>query len=267
MNALYLAWQDNRSRRWFPVGQLEVNYGSEPGADEYEFAYVEGVKEAEKTADFRPIVGFPELTKRYRSGGLFPIFQNRVMNAGRPDRPEYLRRLGLDDGADAVTELAVSSGLKHTDNFQVFPPLIVTNGGRFTYRCMAHGRRRQQPDAIRRTESLEPGEALNLSPQTDHPAATLAIKVCTQDGHHVGWLPRYLVDGLHQDGAWMVADAKATVAQVNLDAPLSHRLLIDFTGKLPPGFRMADLPQYQPIAPPAGDYPTNKSSGKNADTV
>jgi len=90
--------------------------------------------------------------------------------------------------------------------------------------------------------------------------------VSTEDGLHIGWLPRYLVDDLQQDGDWIVDDAKAVVVQVNHHAPISHRLLVDFTGKLPPGFRMEDLPQYQPIAP-AASYPTNKSSGRNADTV
>ncbi len=250
MDALYLAWQDSQSRRWFPVGKLVVHRDSEPGGDEYEFAYIGGVQDAQGTANFRPIVGFPNLTKRYRSVGLFPLFQNRVMNARRPDRPEYLRRLGLDDNADAVEELAVSSGLKHTDNFEVFPPLMAGNDGRFTYRCMVHGLRHRKAEAVRRIESLEPGEALKLSAQTDNSEAKLAIKVSAEDGHHLGWLPRYLVDDLQQDdGTWIVTDPQATVAQVNLGAPLSHRLLIDFSGKLPPGFSMEDLPQYQPIVP------------------
>ena len=268
MTTLYLAWQDSESRRWFPVGRLSASDDTDAAGQEYEFSYINGVKDARKSADFVPILGFSDLTEHYRSHRLFPLFQNRVMNERRPDRADYLRRLGLDTDADAMEELAMSSGLKHTDNFLVFPPLTASDDdGSFTYRCMAHGLRHTNPGATRRTESLEPGEALNLSAQSDNPAATLAIKVCTQDGHHIGRLPRYLVDDLLQDdGAWIVTDAKATVAQVNLDAPLSHRLLIDFAGKLPPGFRMEDLPQYRPLAPP-DDYPANKSSGRNADTV
>ena len=188
-------------------------------------------------------------------------------NERRPDRADYLRRLGLDTDADAMEELAVSGGLRHTDNFQVFPPLTADSyAGRFTYRCMAHGLRRRNRDFIQRTEFLEAGDALVLSPPQDIPTATLAIMVCTEAGHHIGWLPGYLVDDLHQNGDWLITDAKATVAQVNPGAPLSHRLLIDFTGKLPPGFRMEDLPQYRPLALPDA-YPTNKSSGKKADTV
>ena len=41
--------------------------------------------------------------------------------------------------------------------------------------------------------------------------------------------------------------------EVNRDAPLSHRLLVDFRGRLPVGFSpMRDLPQYQPIVTAEG---------------
>ena len=249
MDTLYLAWQDYRSRRRFPVGRLSACRGLGSEGTEYEFSYINGALKAQKEANFPPIPGFSKLDKQYRSGRLFPLFQNRVMNSARPDRPEYLRRLGLDESADPIAELAVSEGRRHTDSYQVFPGIAPDDcDGRFSYRCMTHGLRYSGVGAIRRTESLEPGELLNLFPAREAPTAALAIMVHTQDCHHIGWAPRYLVDDLQQDGAWMVTDAKAAVAQVNLDAPLSHRLLVNFSGKLPPGFRMEDLPQYQPIA-------------------
>ena len=251
MTTLYLAWQDHDSRNWFPVGRLTACRDGENAAVEYEFAYTNGASEAVAKANFLPIPGFPNLAERYGSDRLFPLFQNRVMNPRRPDRAEYLRRLGLDENADVITELAASGGSRHTDSYQVFPAIVRDAAdGRFSYRCLAHGLRYSGPDAIRRTESLEVGESLNLAPTKDTGTATLGVMVQTQDGHHIGWIPRYLVDDLQQDGAWIVTDAKAVVAQVNWDAPLSRRLLVDFTGKLPAGFQMADLPQYQPIAPP-----------------
>ena len=136
MTTLYLAWQDSKSRRWFPVGQLDADESVEPNA--YAFSYISGASDIRQDATFCSVPGFPELWRRYQSSRLFPFFR-------------------------------------------------------------------------------------------------------------IGWLPRYLVDDLQQDGVWTITDAAATVAQVNLDAPLSHRLLVDFTGKLPPGFRMDDLPQYQPL--------------------
>ena len=246
MTTLYLAWQDQRSRRWFPVGRL---VHGEKGLAEYEFTYVDGASQASEIAQFRGIPGFPELEGHYKSPVLFPAFRNRVMNLRRPDRPEYLRQLGLDDaGWDEVSELSVSGGFSHTDNFEVFPAIEPDTHGGFQTRFILHGLRHTNPDSIQRTESLQVGESLQVAFDLNNPAATHAISVRTSDHYVLGWLPRYLVDGLHQDDAWKVTDVKATVAQVNFEAPLSHRLLIDFSGKLPPGFRMEDLPQYQPIA-------------------
>ena len=247
MITLYLAWQDQRSHQWFPVGRLDADEDAPPGT--YEFSYVSGAKEARESAHFLPILGFPELTERYYSSELFPLFRSRVMNLRRPDRPDYLRQLGLDTaGWDMIAELSVSGGNSRSDSFEVFPAIEPDADGWFQTRFILHGLHHTNPDAIRRTASLEVGEWLFLSFELCNPDAVHAITVTTHDKYILGWLPRYLVDGLHQDNAWMVTDVKANVAQVNLDAPLGHRLLVDFSGKLPVGFRpMDDLPQYQPI--------------------
>ena len=159
--------------------------------------------------------------------------------------------MGLPEDTDVMSELAASGGQRRTDTYQVFPAIVPgADDGRFTYRCLLHGLRDAGAEAIKRTKTLHQGKNLNLVCDSDNPAA-LPGKVATGDGHHIGWIPRYLVDDLQQDGDWLVDDAQATVVQVNLDGPLSHRLLIDFSGRLPPGFRMEDLPQYRPIAVPA----------------
>ena len=161
----------------------------------------------------------------------------------------------------------VSGGSSHADSFEIFPAIEPDVDGQFVTRFILHGLRHTNPDSIRRTESLQVGESLQVAFDLNNPAATHAISVRTADHYVVGWLPRYLVDGLHQDDAWKVTDVKATVAQVNFEAPLSHRLLVDFNGKLPRGFRMEDLPQYQPITSPADASHTSKPSGKNTDTT
>ena len=254
MTTLYLAWQDADSRRWFPVGRLVAYHGNGIAAAGaaadvmYEFAYIKGARDAQQAAGFPPILGFPNLTQQYRSIRLFPLFQNRLMHPSRPDRADYLRRLGLPEETDAMSELAASGGQRRTDTYQVFPAIVPgADDGRFTYRCRLHGIRDVGAEAIKRTKTLHQGETLKLVCDSDNPAA-LPGKVTTGDGRHIGRLPRYLVDAVHQDDAWRITDAQATVAQVNLDGPLSHRLLIDFSGRLPPGFRMEDLPQYRPIA-------------------
>ena len=246
MNILYFAWQDDYSRSWYPVGRL-VYQKSEP--IEYEFAYVEGARRAEEKAGFRMVPGFPELNRLYKARSIFPTFRNRVMNLRRPDRPEYLSQLGLDIGNwDELSELSVSGGRIHSDTFETFPLIEPDEVGNFATRFILHGLRHTNDDSIRRSESLSVGDSLELAFELNNPVFKHAISVKTHDQYVLGWLPHYLVSGMHQDDVWMVSDVVTTVAQVNLDSPLSHRLLVDFIGKLPPGFNpMRDLPEYQPV--------------------
>ena len=247
MNTLYVAWQHPRSRQWFPVGRL-VHHEAEPA--EYEFAYLPGAEQAKDEAGFFMALGFPHFNHAYTAPAIFPMFRNRIMNLSRPDRPEYLAMLSMDPGNwDAVSELSVSGGRLHSDSFEVFPEIVPDVEGRFETRFVLHGLRHTNAPSIERTETLEEGEPLEVSFELNNPVAGHAISLRTRDHHVLGWLPRYLVDGMHRDNAWMVDDVEAKVAQVNRDAPLGHGLLVDFRGRLPVGFSpMRDLPQYQPIA-------------------
>ena len=249
MNILYLAWQDLGSRKWYPVGRLVSH---EVGHDEhkYEFGYLRGAVQAQREAGFFMAPGFAEFGRAYTAPVIFPAFRNRIMNLSRPDRPEYLAMLGMNpDSWDVVTELSLSGGRVRSDSFETFPGITPDESGHFATRFILHGLRYTNPDSIQRTESLDPGESLEFAFELNNPVATHSIIVMSRDHYVLGWLPHYLLAGMHEDNAWMVTDVEATVAQVNLEAPLSHRLLVDFRGRLPVGFSpMRDLPQYQPIA-------------------
>lgn len=244
MTTVYLAWQDSQSRHWYPVGRLVKN------ESDYEFTYVHGALHAKDSAGFLKIPGFPNLDKPYRAAELFPAFRSRTMNRSRPDRAAYLGQLGLDEAKwDAVTELSISGGQSRSDNFEVFPAIEPDGDGEFETRFVLHGMRHANRHAIERSETLKTGEHLRLSFELNNPADGHAILVHTDDYYHLGWLPRYLVDGMHQDDAWMVSNVAVSVAQVNYGAPLSHRILVDFSGKLPEGFNpMNDLEQFTPLA-------------------
>ena len=246
MTVLYLAWRDGKSRAWFPVGRL-VRLESEPVG--YEFEYIRGAERAKRLAGFSEIPGFPEMERRYTSPALFWTFRNRAMNPRRADRAEYLRHLGLDgDERDEMSELSVSGGRIRSDKFEMFPEIAPDADGRFASRFMPLGLGHANPDSIRRSESLKAGEPLVLSPESNNPFTGYAVSVKTRDHYTLGWLPHYLIHILHRDGAWLVADAAARVERVNPDAPLSHRALASFSGRLPPGVnQMAELEQYQPI--------------------
>ena len=249
MTTLYLAWQNLQNRLWFPIGRL-VQHEIERGG--YEFAYVRGAEQAKKLAKFREIPGFPQLYKQYLSDELFPTFRYRVMNSSRTDRPEYLRQLGIDVAKwNAITELSVSGGRSHVDNFEIFPAIEPDSEGRFRTQCILHGLRHTNQEGIEASEKLEVGDNLRLAFELNNPTTTHSLLVYTQNYSPLGWLPQYLIDCMQQENTWMVTDVNIAVAQVNLDAPLSHRLLVDLSGQLPKGFSpMQDLEQYQPISAP-----------------
>ena len=246
MTTVYLAWQNSSSRRWFPVGRL-VRNSTEP--ESFEFAYVRGAQQAKETAGFIAIPGFPNLNEYYEATELFPAFRSRTMNMKRPDRAAYLGHLGIDAAKwDAVTELSVSGGKSKTDNIEVFPAIEPDRDGTFETRFVLHGMRHANKHSIERSGTLLAGERLQLAFELNNPAAAHAILVLSKDYYPLGWLPRYLVDGMHQDNAWMVSCVNVSVAQVNCEAPLSHRVLVDLSGKLPQGFNpMRDLEQFKPI--------------------
>ena len=244
---LYLAWQAPKSRRWFPVGRLDAE--PEENASHYEFSYIEGAREARDAADFLMVPGFPELDAPYQSEKLFPFFENRLMNRRRPERAEYLRALGLNPARwDPVSELAAPFNHVHGNGFEVYPDIVPDNDGYFQTQFLVHGLRYTNPHSIERTERLEVGEEVRLSLELNNPVAGHAVTVKTVDRYVIGWLPRYLVDVVYQGGGWLVSAPEARVAQLNLEGSLSHRVLVDFSGQLPPTMRSMDcLPQYRSI--------------------
>ena len=252
MTTLFLACHDRRNRSWFPVGRLTRN-DSEPV--EYEFEYIRGAQDAQNSMIplAIPVPGFPDLDKAYRATEIFPIFRYRAMNKGRPDRPEYLNLFGLDpENTDVLAELAISGGHSVADTFEIFPAIEPDVEGRFKTRFIIQGLRPANPETIERVNSLNPGDRLELSSESNVRSMQHPMAVRTTGQHLLGWLPRYLADVLRRSDGTEVTDIDVRVVQVNDEAPLSHRLLVELTGQLPPGVDpMGELEHYQPISSPA----------------
>ena len=252
MTTLFLACHDRRNRSWYPVGRLTRN---DADPVEYEFEYIRGAYEAKNSAIplAFPVPGFPQLDKTYRAAEIFPIFRYRAMNKRRPDRPEYLNLFGLDpENTDVLAELAISGGHSVADTFEIFPAIETDADGRFETRFIVQGLRPANPETIERVNSLNPGDRLELSFESNAHSVQYSVRVITTDQKHLGWLPRYLADVLRRSDGTEVTDIDVRVAKVNHEAPLSHRLLVELSGRLPPGVDpTSDLEQYQPISSPA----------------
>ena len=162
---------------------------------------------------------------------LFPLFQNRVMNRSRPDRPDHLRNLGLLENADPFEILSVSGGTRVTDAYEVFPKLVKDVDGRFACRFFLHGWRHVNESAQGRIDRLKPEEELYVTLELTNPATRLAVQIQTTDYHMIGWTPRYLVADLV---AAMAESPEYSARVVRLNpqpVPSKQRVLIEMRGR------------------------------------
>ena len=114
MKALFVAWQDPKTRSWVPVGRLTHN------DDLFRFQYTRGAEEMGNA--FQPFGAMKDLYTSYVSEALFPLFSNRVLPKSRPEYDTYLKWLGMADSAyDVMEELSLTGGFRATDSLEIFP--------------------------------------------------------------------------------------------------------------------------------------------------
>lgn len=214
----------------------------------YRFRYTGGARMAQEATGFEPLISFPDFERDYRSGQLFPLFQNRVLSPKRSDFPEYVRWLGLDPShADPISILSVSGGNRVTDNLEVFPKVDPDEDGSFQIRFFLHGLRHLSEASRERARRLESGEPLRIMVELNNPATRLAVPIHTEDYIMIGWAPRYLVGDL-LTCLPEAPELTAQVAQVNREhAPLNQAILIDYEGRAPEGCELMGSPDFRPL--------------------
>ncbi|MBG0816016.1 hypothetical protein [Planomonospora sp. ID82291] len=221
---LLVAWQDPRTRAIAPIGVLEKT------SDGFSFAYLRKVMDI---PGFRPLLGFGDLERRYRSSALFPLFNQRLMDSRRPDYRRYLTVLGLSGGASPMTVLGRSGGRRAGDSIFLVPEPCVEEDGRTSAAFFVHGSR-HRPGAESCISVLHEGELLDLRDDPSNPVNQRALLV-TREGTELGWVPDLLLDYVHH-----VRDAGAMtirVAQVNgSDVPPNLRLRVRLHGSVPCGY-------------------------------
>lgn len=201
--------------------------------DGYEFAYLAAAVGSET---FVPLVGFSDAARRYRRPHLFPSFAERVIGAKRPDRPQYLASLNLDDDAGAWEILSASGGNRKGDAIELISlPTWDATTRQTSASFLAHGVRHRGPLVSEHVSTLDAGHQLGLERQPDNDVNPRAIKI-VDAGMHLAYVPDPLVDyvGAVLDGT---PDATVIVVQSNPPDTNSHlRLLLRLEGSLEEGF-------------------------------
>jgi len=241
VKAVFIAWQDQESRRWLPVGRLTAEGQS------YQFAYTQG---ALLSKNFRPFGAMTDLHSTYKATSLFPLFSNRLLSKGRPESQDYFRWLNLNaELSDPLDELARTGGIRATDSLIVFPCPQPLEDGTYSISFFGHGIRYLPQEAQDWVARLEPGRRLYLMLDNQNEQDSLAIAMRTEPVMVVGYVPRYFAEDFRAIMTSKVADAvHVQVDKVNSDAPIQMRLLCTFKSAWPEGFAPCSGELYTPLA-------------------
>ena len=241
VRALFVAWQDPKSRSWAPVGRLTCEDGL------YKFVYTRG---AEELGDrFLPFGAMNDLHSSYVSESLFPFFANRVLPKSRPEYREYLDWLGMGERVyDVMEELSLTGGFRATGSLELIPCPEPVNNKYIVY-FFSRGLRHMHKENQLRVSELVKGQRLYLmlDVQNEYDPHALVLRV----GEPItiaGYAPRYysaefskVVEEVGQE------NIKVTVEQVNKDAPLQYRLLCRLESPWPAKFSPCMNGQYQAL--------------------
>jgi HIRAN domain len=242
MKVLYLAWQDPKDHRWFPVGRLSFD------GRVYRFVYTKG---ALKSSNFLPFGRMQDLYTAYEASELFPLFANRLLSRTRPEYKAFLDWLNVRNSEDdPFTLLGRSEGLRGTDSLTVFPLPEKSSDATYHVHFFSHGLRYLPDCAVQVVEGLRPGSRLFLmpDPQNRHDASAVALR--TDDPITiVGYCPRYLSKDFLQLLKSGTSDIpEVVVDRVNKDALMQLRLLCSMRAPWPEGFEPCSGEEYEVLA-------------------
>lgn len=241
MKTLFVAWQQPDSKEWIPVARLDYR------AERYQFSYTRG---AFRARDFVPFGQMDKLDRVYESSTLFPLFSNRLISRSRPEFKDHLRWLGLADMPDdPMTMLALTGGIRGTDQVELFSLPSITEDGEYQLDFFARGIRHLPKETIGLISSLQPGSKLFLMQDRQNPVDPYALALRSGDPVvFTGYCPKYYAKdlGLLLDDS--NSGLEAHVKSINADAPLNMRLLCSITAKLSSQFTLFDTElDFEPI--------------------
>ncbi|MBE7438209.1 MAG: hypothetical protein HS115_07095 [Spirochaetales bacterium] len=244
---LFLVWKANLTGEHIPVGRLD----HQPGKTT--FRYVQGVHKA-ILKGMGQIPEFADVGQTYDTADLFPFFQNRLMDPGRPDFAEYIESLGLDVHDSVALPFEVlerSEGRKVTDRFRIFrKPAEVK--GYFQIHCFVSSMSRtpvfEHLDEV--VEKLSEGDRLYPLLDVQNRFDKHAIALKKENDWTVGYVPAHYSSELQPLLKKDAESIQFIVVRINRPARawLPDVVLMSMRGKFPVGWRPFEDGDYALVA-------------------
>lgn len=180
---LYLIWKDPETRRNFTIGKLTRG-------TKYTFEYCKEAFQAE-TFGWKMLDAFADY-QVYESDNMFPVFSSRLPDRKRRDIGRILEKYGLAEFNEF--ELLRKSGARlPIDTYEFIDP-IFPNNETIERDFFIMGIRHHSVCSGNNCEmlpSVNQGDLLTLEEEPENKYDPMAIRVLTQQGEHLGYIPRY----------------------------------------------------------------------------
>jgi hypothetical protein len=245
-NKVFVAWQDQDTREWRPVGVLMYLN------DLFTFCYTKGAQMLDSFGGFPSMERFDRV---YKAKELFPVFQNRLLSEKRPEYDRLMRWLNVSKpgtleemNGTKLTILALTEGRRQTDSITVFPCPSCDLDGEYNVVFFVHGLSHMTEEAIVRVNTLAVDTPLFLMQDRQNVRDAFALVLRTEEPlYAVGYCPRYfakdfsfLLEKYHEK-------VLVRVLRVNQDAPTQFRLLCRLKSPWPQDFDSCSGEEFQPI--------------------
>lgn len=238
MKTIYIAIQDVSTRSWAPVARVDKT------GEQYRLRYTKG---AEQVEGFDGFVRMQDLQSEFISSELFPLLKNRVLPRSRPEFASYARWLGRDkDSLDFFEELALTGGLRGTDNIELIPMPEKSENGTYDSLFFVHGVRHLSEHAESIIKGLSLGSRIYLAAdiQNEYDMHALLLRTGVPVSL-IGYVPRYYSQ---EFSSLLQADPKSvvvTIEKVNISAPPPFRVLCKLSAPWPESFTACQAASYQ----------------------
>lgn len=191
---LYLIWKDPETRRNFTIGKLTKG-------NKYTFEYHSEASLAEDCG-WNMLGAFSEY-QVYESDNMFPVFSSRLPDRKRRDIEKILQKYGLTE-FDEFELLRKSGARLPIDTYEFIDPIFPDNEtierDFFVMGIRHHTACNGNDCAL--LPSLKQGDLLVLEEEPENEYDPMAIRVLTQLGEHLGYIPRYynqaILERLHK---------------------------------------------------------------------
>lgn len=180
---LWLIWKDTVTKEKFKIGELSKEN------DKYVFEYDTGEVKLAMNHNFKPLLFFPSLNKRYeRKGSLFPDIASRLPDRRRVDIKKILEKYNLKEYDEF--ELIKRSGAKlPTDTFEFVEPILFREDNELISRTFDISiiknllENKKPPEIIKK-------DKLKLIAVVENNKLPV-VKILNSKGEYLGKVPRY----------------------------------------------------------------------------